>query len=115
MKIMGTCRNSWELVGTHRYLPCEFPQFLRVPMGYFPRSGTVPKGRHREMKKESGLKSGLLNDAIFTGEPTCHVRAITHHAPRTTHYALRPRLAVILIGEVVHANQLFTREESHGQ
>jgi hypothetical protein len=55
------------------------------------------------MKKESGLKSGLLNDAIFIGviqflqdnaenenraaEP---VVVITHYALRTTHYALRP-------------------------
>jgi hypothetical protein len=49
------------------------------------------------MKKESGLKSGLLNDAIFTGvimtlrddtedekAPPCQVRANTHYALRTT-------------------------------
>jgi hypothetical protein len=35
---------------------------------YFHKSGTVPTGRQREMKMESGLKSGLQNDAIFYGE-----------------------------------------------
>jgi PPOX class probable F420-dependent enzyme len=37
--------------------------------------------------------------------PPCRVRA-------NTHYALRPRPEVILIGEVVHANNLFSQEKT---
>jgi hypothetical protein len=43
--------------------------------------------------------------------PSCGVRANTHYALRTTHYALRPRPEVIPIGEVVHANNLYTEEK----
>ena len=73
------------------------------------------------MKKESGLKSGLLNDAIFTGvimtlrddtedekAPPCQVRA-------NTHYALRPQPAVTLSGEVTRSNNLFTEEKPQCQ
>jgi hypothetical protein len=44
--------------------------------------------------------------ALFSQAPPCRIRTIT----RTTHYALRPRPEVILLGEVVHANNLFSEE-----
>ena len=67
---------------------------------YFQRSDTVPTGRHREMKKESGLKSGLLNDAILyeesdspvgtttSNENRANLPEMSHYALRTTHYVL---------------------------
>ena len=43
------------------------------------------------------------SNELFAQEPPCRVRAITQ-------YAIRPQPEVLLMGKIVHSNQLFTRE-----